>query len=831
MPNALDTPAADDQESPAFRSDLGTETPELMGPQTNNEMDAVVRAVQTLQAIGNSLSPATQVGRELAGATAQPQPDPAQASYGRMMSGPLDPSEAGIPDLRFGQSRAPTGIDAGPGPVEARPDFLSAPPGGEAGEKALRPTRAEELANYEMTKVGSVEQEMKDAYVAHTAYQEALQAAKADHADKEARAHENAVTKQQLLNARTEREQAMIDAKVDADMAASMSRMSQLAKEEPNPARWWENQDGLGKALWAMSLVFSSAYVALTPGAKNTALEMVQGEIRRDVEAQMARNRREMAIEEMSATNIQRKGQRASDRLRSKYEREYATIMALERAWVARAAVPNDLDAAAMKQEGIAFLSGMRLQLAQQKRAEDVAAGRAQLQMKHDKEMLALRNAQEDKMFWWLDKQRRDLAELELSAKAGGPKYDAQGRMLNKEGVPLFSESTATGASGNIIVWDPKTKNPAVSPYNQQPGVAVFRDDAQRQKFDDTDRLGNERYDKRVRLLEKLRAKKGTELAVGTAIGEVDPEIESLILDLAFTDAKAVDGRVSDADLMNKIRQNVGFNPDGKGLDRLKYAFNYDKIANMVDADIKRMPKYMGEHLGSFLDRSIQGDAQVAWKPANLAIPEVKKRSQLDVEGKPAQDMSANPVSGVKDYKARAAQDTGAAEGQFLPSHDKNAITAALAAAEGRGPEGVAAEARRILSELDGEKQAFKAKFEDQSVYPGSPVTRPGTAQTQTQEDKDRLAYMENTETIVKSVLKDAEAKAAKTLKQFEQFANMPWVDEERMREEAVKRFNLGEAPREVNAIIKKALDSRVKDMSGLERTLYEGKKKLNESD
>ena len=79
MPSALDNPAVDvpeTPESPAFRADLGTETPELMGPQTNNEMDAVVRAVQTLQAIGNSLSPATSVGRELAGATAQPQPDP-----------------------------------------------------------------------------------------------------------------------------------------------------------------------------------------------------------------------------------------------------------------------------------------------------------------------------------------------------------------------------------------------------------------------------------------------------------------------------------------------------------------------------------------------------------------------------------------------------------------------------------------------------------------------------------------------------------------------------------------------------------------------------------
>lgn len=638
-------------------------------------------------------------------------------------------------------------------------------------------------------------------------------AAKA-HAEGMAAAADRGVEEQTKLMGSHQRTLDAINASADMETANWLSNMSELAKQEPNPGRWWDNQGGLGKALWALSLVFGSGYAAITPGAKNAALQMVQEEINRDMQLQANRLKQQMAVEEMRGSVMKDRHARNRSDEQDKYGQQLGRVMALQRAWEARSQVPGALDDQAAIAESKAWFEAQKLPLFESRRGESVAARSAAAQRAHQTALRQLEiNAANDRQEKELnyrsvhdaieDQRARDLAQIAISAK--GPRFDQKGRPVDEHGIPVLREAQS-GVGRSVIVVDPVTKKPVTD------GVARFRDDTSLKEFEGVKKTADERYRDLTRLHQLMNDKSRLAVVGGTVVGELNPEIETILKRLGYTTAKALDPRgiVTNADLANGIIVNTGFNADGNTLDRAKLAANWDKVRDLVGREAERMKEPTENTLSGLLDKSINSDAKVLWQPTALDSPKVPMRSEKDILDEESVSVKDKPVAGVSDYRrrAQAEADDPNRVGMELPDHDPASVQAVISAAEddrgkvARSPDAIRAETNRVLAHLEKQEKALQGR--------AAGIT--GAVRGHTQLSEDELATLkriENTKAIVQSVGNDEILRAAKTLKHIESFVKAtPFGSEEWHREQIKRKFGMAGAPKEVDAVIAKVRKS-----------------------
>jgi hypothetical protein len=643
-------------------------------------------------------------------------------------------------------------------------------------------------------------------------------AAKA-HAEGMAKAAEDGVAEQTKLMGSHQRTLDAINASADMETANWVSNMSELAKQEPNPGRWWDNQSGLGKALWALSLVFGSGYAAITPGAKNAALQMVQEEINRDMQLQANRLKQQMAVEEMRGSVMKDRHARNRSDEQDKYGQQLGRVMALQRAWEARAQVPGALDDQAAIAESQAWFEAQKLPLFESRRGESVAARSEAAQRAHQTALQQLEiNAANDRQEKELtyrrahdaieDQRARDLAQIAISAK--GPRFDQKGRPVDEHGIPILEEAQS-GVGTNVVVMNPKTGKPAQGIGSPTPdGVARFKDPKEREAFNSVKQAADERYHDLAELKKLMDETGGQAKALWGVAGVVDPRVEKLLKRVGYNAAKAMDPRgiVTNADHANGVSTAMGFNPDGDTLDRAKVIANWDEISKGIGDELADMPNFVSNAMTGKLNRAINGDAKVVWQPQDLQSKKVPVRSELEQTGGKEVSLDDKPVTSVSDYEARAKKQTDDAvrKGLDLPSHDEGAISALIKTAESVDPKTgkrkvatspavIQAEAKRILSTLDEEESAIKEKAD-----PWGGNTPP------TAEDKARLKQIDNTRRIANVVLREEVEKATKTLKSIEQYLKTTghFRPKDVQRKEITRRWGMTGAPSEIDALIEK---------------------------
>lgn len=656
-----------------------------------------------------------------------------------------------------------------------------------------------------------VNAQLSRAAAAQEAYGQAKLKADADHANRTAQAHEDAAQEQLLLGVRNDRAMEMINARADAETAAMLTELSNKAKEEPNPGRWWDDMGGLGKALWGLSLVFGAGYAAITPGARNAALDMVRQEISNDVARQEARLKREMDVLERKGRSMEKRHDRNLSDQRSKYEREYSRIMALERAWLARAVAPGDMDAEAAKAQSQAFFEEKKLGLVSGYRDEKVQAAAQAAARAHASAMQVAsqrfqanqaaleRQARADEKA--LDRQlQRDLAPVSLSAGMTGP--GSQRNPLGKDGKPMYRELQSGVKSGRgVVLMDEKTGQPTGGD-----GVFFAADDKSFQDANETVEKANTRYTSLVKLKNLLEQEGSMGEALG--VGIINPALQAEIQAIGYEIAKSHDARVTNQDFSKGVEQALGFDANGSFLDRTKFVMNRKEIIEKIDADLKAMPARVTESLQKYNDGSVNGQGQrPVWNPKYLQAPEEQVRGQNAVEGKPNLDLNQEkePLT-IKSYRERAGEEMKDPQkaGQLLPDHDSKQVQAVLEGVKGRGVDGVKAEAARVLKSVESRLEELHTRTEGPGFGPGEELTP---------ERRQEMERLTNTHRIVSALERDAVEQAAekvrkveatlKQLKNIERAAGKKWVTPEVMRNKA-KEMGLDRAPAEVEAIIKK---------------------------
>lgn len=783
---------------------LGGDAPPV---EESNPLDRALKVIHQLAAVGQAptpAAPAAVVGDALAA--------PQVAVPDRLASEGLS--------VGSGAPVAPTGTER---PAEYTPELSPAISGALGNDTDVEdPNRNRYRSSYAARTVDEATAQVDDQLnrVAKTRedYNRAKDAAAADHATKMVQASEDAAEEQLLLGVKSDRTIEMINARTDAEIANNLKNLSMLAKQEPNPARWWENQSGLGKAIWALSLVFGAAHTTLTPGARNAALDMVTQEIARDVAMQEARTKREMAVEEMKGTVIRDKGARNRSDAMHRADREYTRIMALERAWQARAALPGDLDAQAGKLEAQAWfeqtklpiVAGRREELVNTRIREEQQRFQSGMQASAQKFQTSERQARETFDAGENERNRqlqRDLAQIKIDAKTS---TNAQGIPLDKDGIPVLRVAPSgvrAGKTTGAMLLGPDGK-PATNPAfpGLDPGTVVFRkeDDKQAKDFSATNTGANRRFKAMARIYDLLG---DTNRATNIAAGITDAELNGLVTQLGTEGAKADDpgGRYTDKDFSRGVLGVLGFDPNGKALDRLKFNFDREGARAFIKKQLDEMPLKVSQALTDLRDDSINGQGtNVIWAPVDLDAPTVKERSENEVSGR--RDMKFSPdVEGLvteADYLKRRGDEAAdpALVGQRLPDHDRAKVDAVIAAAKGRGPDSVQKQVDKALKDLDDQIAAFR------QVPPvGMPTTKP--SRDLTPEETQQLAKLQQTRTIVESVGADEKRKAAETLTKFEKWAaQTPYLSDDTKRLQAKKpRFGLTAAPREVEEALARA--------------------------
>lgn len=236
----------------------------------------------------------------------QPAPatDPIAAALAALQAtgmsvGPINPSV-------FGGGPHDTDLEplpqdpAGPPPVQNTPDFpirpTDVPPGWEGLVQPGPPSHlppghptsvfarspAEEAARQRQLQLDDPGVPLAPNDVAGATYREdrALEAAgnakarelvsglaaQNDIAERTAKVFTDAAHDMEVEDSLYQQQRAAAQHEADAETAAWMQEYTDLAAKEPNPDWWWENRSGLGKALWALGLIFGAAHTAITPG-------------------------------------------------------------------------------------------------------------------------------------------------------------------------------------------------------------------------------------------------------------------------------------------------------------------------------------------------------------------------------------------------------------------------------------------------------------------------------------------------------------------------------------------------------------------------------------
>lgn len=595
-----------------------------------------------------------------------------------------------------------------------------------------------------------------------------------------------------------------IQAEADLETAGWIQDLQDHSKREPNPSRWWENQSRLGKALWAIGLVFGAAHSAITPGARNAAMETVRAEMNADMEEQRQRLGRELnALKMKGETMRERQARNASD-LRDDYAYGLTRIEALERAFMARATVPGDLDAQAVKAEAQAAFAQLKLPYVEGYRKEKLAEKEAAEARAHERRMLGARQhfERQERIATQEYTTKRDEQkfkyDLALSPVSVGGAYAPGGDIpIGKDGLPILSELQAQG----LVLKGPDNK-----PVGGHGRVRVRPD-----KFQEASEVitkANQRFSDMKELADLLDQNKfGTPEFV---FGNLDPAIQSRINKLGYAIAKEHDPRITNQDFSKGIEQAMGFDVNGNWLSRGKAVVNGDAVRKMLRDELNAMPNKVNNTFRGFNDAAINGQSTIVWEPDVLSGKEAPaERSSYEVKGE--RPPLPEPVTGLKDYQDRRAKSaTDPEQKHNLPNHDAETVNKVINEATNRGPDTIKKSAEKVLADLKGREEALTKRMQ---ADPGDPWGTPMSEQEQVNAIAE-LDKLRATREIVESVATDALKKSQGRVKDMEgrirALSQADFVTDDWVRRQAAEK-GLGADQAEVEKLVKLAQELRKK--------------------
>jgi hypothetical protein len=229
-------------------------------------------------------------------------------------------------------------------------------------------------------------------------------------------------------------------------------------------------------------------------------------------------------------------------------------------------------------------------------------------------------------------------------------------------------------------------------------------------------------------------------------MGETNPEIAKLVSKMAYTTAKQLDpgGRLSEMDVLKGGVANIGFTPDGKLLDRAKYAASKDQIVTMLRRDQANLAQGVSKKLAKYHSAVVNpADSRIAWEPQRLTAPEVQPKNAIQHLQESGQIPLAPRPMTVQQYRQQLKDDESPSlKGAVVPPHDRQAVADFEAFAKGRSPAAIRQKASEVLAQFKADPWGDKPEI--------SPAE-------------------ENTAHIIKIVADDAAKKAEATLKRLEQ--------------------------------------------------------------
>lgn len=232
--------------------------------------------------------------------------------------------------------------------------------------------------------------------------------------------------------------------------AAWMKDMDSAVAKEPDPGRWWENTNGFAKVMWLLSLAFSAK--AMQHGAtKNTALDMIRGEIDADVRDQKDRMAKQLDVLKQRGTLLaQDHSQKLAD-LSQDHTARVARLGVMEQALAAKANIPGASDLAVADAAGKDWVSQEKAKIAKDRYDKQVAAGESELN----------RRSQDRRAYMEID-ARRKIAEMEDKTKRDLADEKIEARLAEKLGK---------GAKGDQL------------PIPESSGVSLVHDDGSHAQF------------------------------------------------------------------------------------------------------------------------------------------------------------------------------------------------------------------------------------------------------------------------------------------------------------------------------------------------------------
>ena len=635
-----------------------------------NPMDVVGAAIAALQASGGTGSPFANANPSMLGGGAQDTQleVPGGEPMGRLPSvaqvqGPDVPVQWGDLSPAMRQS----GVIDTP-PVHTAPATVQ--------NHAVRP--ASEIYPQPSAPVDPVAQAMADEEAAYARVAESARAQKSaevlaeeDKATRLAAVYEQGAKDTAEADAfyQVARQRAHADA--DAETAAWFQQYTELAKQEPNPTRWWDNQSSLGKAMWGLSMVFSAANVALTPGAQNVALNLIMDNVARDVQEQQARLQREMGVMKLKGEQMKSKHARNLTDAADDHTMKLGRLQTLRQAYIARASAPGATGMQAGLAAANAWFDQQVMQLAASRREQAVQLRENQL----NRSQAAYLAAKQRDLTW--NMQTRDigkdydLAALAASAKTQGAQGEAE---KDYREIPLYM--------GGKLVGSPRGEVPVVHKE-------------QHEKISDVFANGNKRHRALSVVNEALEDGSFTSRML-----RADPELNAAAQELAYTAVKTLQGAgvVSDADVKNGMKSQFGIDLNGNVIDAIRFEAAMPQIKGMVRRNLADLPLQVSNEASKYLDAKVVGkDAKIVWRPTPLHRSEGPTPNISEALGGSVKP----PPTDLADFERKRAMEAADPmfRSRFLPSYDKEAVRTFAGSTSGLGPDEIRKLAEQALND------------------------------------------------------------------------------------------------------------------------------------
>lgn len=433
---------------------------------------------------------------------------------------------------------------------------------------------------------------------------------------------------------RQSRDQARMEA--ERETGRWLQKMEAMAAEEPNPTRYWQNQDGFGKSLWLLGMAMSSAALIGEKGAgqkTNPVLSMLQNELDKDVQAQKARMAKQYETEKTRGDIMQRRqGEKMTD-LKDDYSMYYQRLEGLKQAAMLRAQAPGPEDTKAAMLMGVQKITELQFGLANEHAKEQFQAREATLSRAHSAYQAKLNRDHELAM-----------KDMEVKARAESERLKAgQDALKDYRGISPTTGIRVTNSAGKPIGLG-------------QDGAFLVEKGENEKAVRDIASSAQTRYDSMKYVARALR--KGDDLVL---LLKRDPEFQQHLTKLGYATAKEMaPGIVTDKDFSNGLRAKIGADLEtftGRVGVASGIGADMESLADAMDIAIRNMPKHVSNQLRAHLNSSLPGyegdDVRVDWTPKSLEAPEPAKDTLDTRAARWNIDTGATGTMSPKEFDAR----------------------------------------------------------------------------------------------------------------------------------------------------------------------------------